>query len=283
MSGWRFVLSPRWAGYFALVVVFAIASCGFGNWQFDRRGEAQHAIALVEANYDRDPAPVDEVLPSLGAYEESQQWTPVEVSGTYLTDEELLVRNRPFRGSPGFEVLTPLLLDDGTTFIINRGWVPTGSAQDAPDAVAPAPSGRVTVVARLKGGEPILPGRSSPAGTNQIATIHLPEVEERLGLPTYSGAFGLVDTQDPAPAATLVTPPKPEPDEGPHLSYALQWYVFAILAFIGLAWALRQEYRVVNADDERVQREAERRRERRARKTPGDDEIEDALLDDLRA
>lgn len=282
MSAWRFALSWRWAGYTALVVVFAIASCGFGNWQFDRRAEAQHAIALVEANYDRDPAPVSEVLPDRDEYDDSQKWTPVMVTGTYLTQEEMLVRNRPFRGQPGFEVLTPVLLDDGTVFVVNRGWAPTGNRQDEPDFVAPAPEGRVTVVARLKGGEPILEGRSSPAGTNQIATIHLPEVEQRLDLPTYTGAYGEVESEDPAPAETLVTPPKPVPDEGPHLSYALQWYVFAILAFVGLGWALRQEYRVVNSEDDRVKRDAARRDARRSRRAPSDDEIEDALLDDVR-
>ncbi|MCW4384416.1 SURF1 family protein [Salinibacterium sp. SYSU T00001] len=282
MSSWRFVLTPRWAGYFALVVVFAIVSVGFGNWQFDRRAEAQHAIGLVEDNYDREPEPLHEVLPTLDAYDDEQQWTPVVLQGKYLRDEELLVRNRPLRGAPGFEVLTPLQLDDGSVFVVDRGWVPTGSAQDEPDAVPAAPEGRVTVVARLKAGEPTLPGRGAPAGTNQIATIHLTEVAERLGLPTYTGAYGLVASQDPAPAEALLTPPRPEPDEGPHLSYALQWYVFALLAFVGLGWALRQEYRVVNSDDERVRRAAERRESRRSRRAPTDDEIEDALLDEAR-
>lgn len=280
MTGWRFVLTPRWAGYFTLVVVFAIASCGFGNWQFDRRAEAQHAIALVESNYDREPASVADVLPTLDAYDESQKWTPVLVSGTYLSDEEMLVRNRPYRGGPGFEVLTPLLLDDGSVFVVNRGWLPTGSAQDEPDTIPAAPDGRVTVQARLKAGEPTLPGRTSPIGGNQIATIHLEEVAERLDRPTYTGAYGLVAVQDPAPAETPVVPAKPEPDEGPHLSYALQWYVFAILAFVGLGWALRQEYRVVNSGDERVQREEARRAARRSRRAPSDAEIEDAILEE---
>lgn len=281
MSGWRFALSWRWAGYTALVLVFAVASAGFGNWQFDRRDEAQHAIALVEANYDREPASVTQVLASLDAWDESQKWTPVALSGTYLKDEEILVRNRPYRGSPGFAVLTPLLLDDGTVLVVDRGWVPTGNLQDAPDAYPEAPDGRVAVVARLKGGEPTLPGRSSPVGTNQIATIHLPEVAERLDRPTYTGAYGEVASQQPSPAETLVTPAKPDPDEGPHLSYALQWYVFAILAFIGLGWALRQEYRVVNSADERVVRDAAKREARKSRRAPTDDEIEDALLDEL--
>lgn len=279
MSRWRFALTPRWAGYLALVVVFATVSCLFGNWQFERRAQAQHAIALVEANYDRAPAPVADVLPSLGDYEPGQQWTPVLLTGEYLVDDEMLVRNRPYRGGPGFEVLTPLLLDDGTVFIVNRGWVPVGTRQDAPDAVPAAPGGPVTVVARLKAGEPVLAGRSGIAGTNQIATINLDQVAERLGRDVYTGAYGLVAQQDPEPADAPLTPVKPEPDEGPHLSYALQWYVFALLAFIGLGWALRQEYRVVNADDPAERERAGARARRAARQKPSDADVEDALLD----
>lgn len=279
MRGWRFAFSARWGGYLALTVVFAIVCSMLGMWQFERRAEARDAIELVEANYDRDPAPVAAILDSLDDYEPSQEWTPVLLSGEYLSEDELLVRNRPLNGRPGFEVLTPLLLDDGTVFVVSRGGVPIGSAQDAPDVVPPAPDGAVTVVARLKAGQPTVPNRSAPAGTNQIATIQLDEVAGIVDRPTYTGAYGLVASQSPAPKTTPATTIRPEPDEGPHLSYALQWYVFALIAFCGLGWALREEYRVVNADDPAERERAEARARRKAKKPVTDAEAEDALLD----
>ncbi|AWB89220.1 SURF1 family cytochrome oxidase biogenesis protein [Salinibacterium hongtaonis] len=280
MTGWRFVISWRWAGYFALVVVFAIASCGFGNWQFDRRAQAQTEIQRIQTNYEADPVPVAEVLPQLDAWSDDLKWTPVLLKGTYLKDEEILVRGRPYSGHPGFEVLTPLQLDDGSVFVVNRGWVAIGSRQDNPDVVPEAPDGPVVVTARLKAGEPTIEGKTAKAGSNQIATIRLPDVASRLGLPTYTGAYGIVDSQDPRPAASPIVAPKPELDEGPHLSYALQWYVFALLAFIGLGWALRQEYRVVNSTDPRVIDEERRRAQRKAKRAPSDAEIEDAMFDE---
>ncbi|MEX1077629.1 MAG: SURF1 family protein [Homoserinimonas sp.] len=279
MTGWRFALTPRWMGYLALAVVFAIVCSLLGMWQFQRRAEARAAIAVVEANYDQDPRVVAEVLPSLESYDPDQEWTPVLLEGNYLADDELLARNRPRNGQPGFEVLTPLLLADGSVFVVNRGWVPIGSRQDSPDLVPQAPSGEVTVVARLKSGEPVLPGRSAPAGTNQVATIQLDEIAERLDLPTYTGAYGLVDSESPEPAAAPIATIKPEPDEGPHLSYALQWFVFALIGFVGLGWALREEYRVVNALDPDEQERAADRARRKALKTPTDAEAEDAILD----
>lgn len=281
MNRWRFALSPRWLGYMALAVVFAVVCSMLGAWQFQRRAEARAAIAVVEANYELQPAPVNEVLPTLESYKPSQRWTPVLLTGRYMVDQEMLARNRPLNGQPGFEVLTPFQLDDGTVFIVDRGWVPTGSEQDSPDAVPAAPEGPATVVARLRAGEPVLAGRSAPAGTNQIASVQLQEIAQKIKLPTYTGAYGLVASESPKSAETPTVTIKPEPNEGPHLSYALQWYVFALIGFIGLGWALREEFRVVNAADPDEQERAEERRRRKALKKPTDAETEDAILDSV--
>ena len=276
MSGWSFVFSRRWAGYLALTVIFAIVCCALGTWQLNRRAEALAEIAKIDANFDSTPVPVAEALPELDSFNESQKWLQVELSGTYLLDEELLVRNRPLNINPGFEVLTPLLLSDGSVFVVNRGWLPTGQEQDAPDVVPGAPSGPVTVVVRLKAGEPTLAGRS--ASGNQIATINLDDIAGRVDKPTYTGAYGLMVTEDPAPTERPVAVTRPVRDEGPHLSYAFQWYVFALMGFIGLGWAARQEYRTINALDPEEQDRAAERARKKAAKPKSDADVEDELL-----
>ena len=277
MTGWHFLVSKQWAGYLALVIVFAVVCSGLGMWQLARRAEAQVEISRVDANFDAEAVPLTDALPTLDSFEESQKWLPVQVTGTYLRDEEVLVRNRAMNINPGFEVLTPLLLANGDVFIVDRGWVPTGDRQNEPDAVPAAPAGEVTVVARLKKGEPILEGRTATG--NQVATINLPTMAERLGTNTYTGAYGLMKTEDPAtterPAAVL----RPVRDEGPHLSYAFQWFVFALMAFVGLGWAARQEYRSINAEVPEEQVRAAERARRQAAKPRSDSEIEDDLID----
>lgn len=276
MSGWKFVFSRRWAGYLALTVLFAIICCALGTWQLNRRAEALAEIVKVDSNFDSTPISVGEALPQLDSFDESQKWLQVELSGTYLVDDELLVRNRPLNISPGFEVLTPLLLNDGSVFVVNRGWLPTGEAQDAPDVVPAPPSGPVTVVVRLKAGEPTLAGRT--ASGNQIATINLDDIAERVDKPTYTGAYGLMVSEDPATAERPVAVTRPVRDEGPHLSYAFQWYVFALMAFIGLGWAARQEYRTINALDPDEQDRAAERARKKAAKPKSDADVEDELL-----
>lgn len=276
-AGWRFLLSRRWLSYLALLVVFAIA-CGFlSSWQFDRREQRVDQNNLVANNFDAEPVPVGEALPSLDAFDPRQEWLPVLLEGEYLADEELLVRARPRDGMPGFEILTPLLTEDGTVFVVNRGWIPTGSDQDHPDAVPEAPTGHVTVSARLKPGEPEIPGRGAPEG--QIATIHLPAIAESLGADrTYTGAYGLLRQESPA-AETGALVPRPEPTEGNHLSYAVQWIIFAIIAAVGLVVGVRAEFRERNEDDPRVIAAEERRRARAAKARKTEAEIEDELID----
>ncbi|MGJ8720506.1 MAG: SURF1 family cytochrome oxidase biogenesis protein [Salinibacterium amurskyense] len=277
MSKWRFVLSSRWFGYLTLVIVFAIGCVFLSHWQFDRREEAATEVARVSENWESAPRSLDSVMPELNEFNEDNKWMSVAVSGEYLNDEQLLVRGRPYGGQPGFEVLVPLQLESGEIIVVDRGWVSSGNSQDAPDSVPEAPTGTVDVVMRLKPSEPTVFGRSAPEG--QIATIHLPAIAEILGDSTYTGAYGLLASETPAADVRPLAYPKPLLDEGAHLSYAFQWVAFGVLAFIGLGWAVRQEYRLINEDDPAEQERAKKRRLKSEKRGPTDAEIEDALLD----
>jgi cytochrome oxidase assembly protein ShyY1 len=279
MTRWKTLISRRWLGYLAFAVAFAIA-CGFlSSWQLNRGNEAAAANRLIEANFHAPPVPLTEALPTLGSFDAGQQWLRVTATGTYLPDDELLVRNRPTASGPGFEVLTPLRLANGTVFIVDRGWVPTGEAQDAPDSVPAPPEGEVTVVARLKPSEPHLDTRT--ASGQQVATVELPVVKRKIGGEVYTGAYGVLDSQMPAPASAPdpVLTSEPTQDEGLHWSYMIQWIIFALIAFFGLGYAVRQELRMRALDAEDAAGVAPERAHP-AKKT--DAEIEDEILDAAR-
>jgi cytochrome oxidase assembly protein ShyY1 len=269
----RLALSKRWLGYLALTIAFAVICSLLGVWQWNRREQAVAAIERVERNYDSAPITLDEALPDRDSFDPEDEWQPVAVSGTYLIEEQLLVRARPRSGQPGFEVIVPLLLDDGDLVVVNRGWLPVGSAQDSPDVVPAPPEGRIDVIGRARPGEPTLPGRGAPAG--QIATIHLPTVAASLGDAVVEGAYLQLVEESPAPATRPQAALRPVVDEGPHLSYTFQWYVFALLGFVGFGWAIRQEARTLAAAERGEPLPPPKRR----RSTPTDDEEEDALLD----
>ncbi|BDZ47052.1 SURF1 family cytochrome oxidase biogenesis protein [Naasia aerilata] len=279
MSRWRFVLSARWFRYLLLVLLFAAGCVGLAEWQLARHDEKVAEISRIQNNYDAAPVPLEDLLEEPGSYRESDEWQPVALTGEYQTENQLLVRNRPRDGESGFEVLVPFQADSGRIFLVDRGWVPIGSDPAAPDAVPAPPEGTVTVVARLKAGEPSVPGGTTSSGV--LASIQLSEVSRLLDEPIEPSAYGLLAHEDPAPAERPLPAARPELDEGPHLSYAFQWVAFALLGFCGLVFAIRQEYRYRNSDDPDEQRKAAARAARRtARRTDADEE--DELLDAAR-
>ncbi len=158
------IFTRRWLSYLLITVLFAISCVALGMWQFARRDEARVEITRILENFDSTPVLVTDALPNLEYFNEDEKWLPVTMTGTYVTEDEMLVRGRPRDGAPGFEVLTPLKLASGDIFIVDRGWLPTGESQDAPDHIPAAPSGEVTVVARLKAGEPNIVGRGAIPG-----------------------------------------------------------------------------------------------------------------------
>lgn len=270
----------RWIGYIAFAIVFAIA-CGFlSHWQFERGAERDEQLALIAANYDADPVPLTELIPGGGSFRGQDQWHPIVVTGEYLTENQLLARNRPRGGTSAFEVLVPFLTDDGRVLVVNRGWVPPGKDQPEPDVVPAAPEGRITVVARLMPDEPLpRSGRTAPEG--QVPTVTVELVAATMpGEQFVSGVYGIMVSEDPAPAEQPSALPSPSEDPGPHLSYAIQWILFAIMGFAFIWYMIRTErkHRQEEAEDARDAETTASASPRKRRRDRDADE-EDALVD----
>ncbi|MEV8268129.1 SURF1 family protein [Microbacterium sp. NPDC076911] len=243
----------RWTIYVAIAIVFAIA-CGFlSYWQFTRNESRAEQLALVEQNYDATPVALGDLVPVGSDLLTEDEWRPVELVGQYLSDEELLVRNRPHGGTAAFEVLVPFETNDGRVVLIDRGWVAPGVDQPDPDVVPAAPTGEVTVVVRLRPSE-ALPssGRSAPEG--QVPTINVPLVAATInadaGARMDLSVYGLMVSEDPAMATTPAALDKPSEDPGPHLSYAIQWILFAVMGFVFIGYVIRTERQHRREDEE---------------------------------
>jgi cytochrome oxidase assembly protein ShyY1 len=269
---YRFLISRRWLAWFALVTALAAACAALGMWQLERRNAVVADIGRIQANYEQSPVPYEEATADFATYDPLREWTPVKLTGEYDTAGQVVVRNRPMNGQPGYEVLTPLRLADGTAVIIDRGWLPIGNDNPGrPDSVPAPPEGTVTVTARIKPGEPAV-NRGAPEG--QVASIDLKGYAATLGYPVRTGAYGLMAAEDPAPEIAPAQFPKPSLNEGPHLSYSLQWFAFGVLLFVGLGYAARQQARL-DREEAGGRPEAAKRPGRR----PTAEEAEDALLD----
>ena len=243
---YRFLLSGRWLGLFVLALVVAVACVLLGSWQWHRREDRLARNAEVVENYDRDAVGLEDALPDPTRFPSGATWTPVLLEGEYVADATVLVRNRTRDGRPGYQVLVPLRSDDGAVLVVDRGFVTIGETGERPDDVPAAPEGEVTVVARLREPEPA-DGRGAPAGQAQrinpaaLASALADASGGRFAAAdVVTGAYGDVAAEDPAPATAPLREPRPALDEGPHLSYALQWVVFAIGALVGFVVLARR-------------------------------------------
>ncbi len=142
-SMYRFLLTPRWIAFHLLVVAAIVAMINLGFWQLRRLDERQAFNEAVSSRIDLPPEPLTDVM-STGPTIAGIEWRSVEASGTYLPDEEFVVVNRSEGGVAGDLVVTPMLLDDGRILLVQRGFVPLG------ETAAPAPSGEVDIVGRLR-------------------------------------------------------------------------------------------------------------------------------------
>ncbi|WP_308220899.1 SURF1 family protein [Microbacterium sp. CIAB417] len=266
----------RWTAYVAVAIAFAIACVFLSNWQFARNGERAAQLALVERNYDADAVPLDEMLPSDQLDPESE-WHPVVVVGEYVPEQQTVVRNRPHGGTSAFEVLTPLRTSDGRVLIVDRGWIPPAESGDGPSAIPAPPTGTVSVVVRLRAPEALpTSGRTAPAG--QVPTINLPLVAETTGPTTLTSAYGVLVSESPAVAEMPYALDAPSEDPGPHLSYAVQWILFAVMGFVFIGYIIRTERRKRAEDDDETTPTASPVLRRPAR-VDRDAEQEDAILD----
>jgi len=245
----------RAAGLLVVAVVLAVVCSLLGRWQWNRHVWRDGQIAIVEANYSASPVPLDSVLDGAGeTITGDEEWHPVTAVGHYDDDATVLLRNRPVDGNAAYHVLVPFVVEDasagtaaaatqaGTVLVVDRGWVPLGANGSDDVAAPPPPSGTVRLTARLRLDEPAS-ARPAPAG--QVHAISTEQVLAAGGLDgadTYA-TYGQMVDEDPAAAVALGALEPPSTDPGSHLSYAFQWWTFALGGLVAFSVAARRELR----------------------------------------
>ncbi len=226
---YRFLLTPRWIAMALLVLVLVPIMVELGFWQFHRH---EHKVAhndLISANIERKPVPAQDVLAVGRKLPGDLQWRRVTVTGRYDTEHEMLARNRSQDGVPGFYVVTPLITADGRALLVDRGWVKNPpTATDRPE-VPPAPSGQVTVTGRLRPDETRKDSgiRDLALPDGLVMRISGFELAAKLPHPIFGGYVELTEQTPMAAKAPALIPEPDDEDLGPHLAYAVQWWIFA--------------------------------------------------------
>lgn len=107
----------------ALMIICTAILCGLGTWQVKRLYWKEDLIAKVETRTKLASVELDELLTSQMP-EEDRQYTPVKTRGTFDHSGEVFFFTTSNRGRSGWNLHTPMLLENGKYIIINRGFIP---------------------------------------------------------------------------------------------------------------------------------------------------------------
>ncbi|MDT0444815.1 SURF1 family cytochrome oxidase biogenesis protein [Streptomyces johnsoniae] len=245
---YRFLLTRQWVILTLVALLMIPALTWLGFWQFDRHGQRVERNDLIAGSLAAPAVPMSELSSPGAPVDPDDRYRPVTATGVYDQDREVVVRQRSNDdGAVGYYVLTPLLREDGTAAMVNRGWIAAGNDLTRMPEVPAPPGGEVTVTGRLMADEStgttgIRERQGLPDG--MVMMISSEERADALGTQVLGGYLELTAT-DPAPADEAAQPELlPEPDHtgiGAHFAYAVQWWLFAAGVPVGWVLLLRRE------------------------------------------
>ena len=229
-----------------LVLVGVAVLCRLGVWQLDRLAQRRAINARIDMRMVEPATP----LTGEPLDPEAMEYRRVKVQGVYDSTQEIVLRNRSLEGAPGVHVLTPLrIAGSDMAVLIDRGWLPLDQAPlEARRAFGEAGDVVVEGIARLSqenaGGPQDPPLGPDRARLDAWFRVDIPRIQEQIGY----RLLPLFVEQQPAPG----DPPLPrrvlttDLGEGPHLSYSVQWFSFAIILLAGYLAFTHQQMRSKN-------------------------------------
>ncbi len=224
-----------------LIVVAVVLTLGFmrlGFWQVSRLRARQALNTELASRAVAPPVPISQ-LPTDTA---NAHYRRVSVQGAYDYANEIVLTLRSRDGSPGVNIVTPVKLPaTDTALLVVRGWVysPDGMTVDLTRWREDAPlngSGFVETYPPAREGR-----NSSPTHANAYRWLDRRELEKRYHYPLKPYFVVLTSPQDSTAKNIVPRLTVPPMDEGPHGSYAIQWFSFAAISIIGTILFLRRK------------------------------------------
>jgi cytochrome oxidase assembly protein ShyY1 len=235
----RFLISPKWIAFHLLVVILVVAMINLAFWQLRRLDERRQFNAEVRANANQPIAAFDDVRGAL-TNPSTVEWRRVRVAGSYLPGHQFLVVNRSQNGDTGRNVVDALQLGDGTLLLVNRGFVRNA------DTTPAMPAGPVDLIGRLRVSEHRATGQTADQSVGVLTEIRRIDIDvlakqfDEPVVPVYVEQL----ESSPPDAASLEPIAAPTLDEGPHLSYTIQWFIFSGCVLAGWVLAIRRSLAV---------------------------------------
>ena len=247
----RAIFSKKWIIPTILVVLGMVLLVRLGFWQLDRLQQKRDFNTMMAERWRSEPLDLStQSLPADPAGFKDLEYRRVAAQGQWDYEHQVLISNQTFQGTAGYVVVTPLVLGDNRAVLVARGWIPADQVEPAALAQLGEKDGLGTTtpiigLARKSQG---LPGGgvSTPPATAQREwyRIDVPAIQRQM---PYQLEPGYLEQMPEAGRVYDTMPIRSEPialDEGNHLSYAIQWFTFAVVLGFGYIMLVRHRTRL---------------------------------------
>lgn len=215
-------MNRRIAAFVVLAIVLAALFIRLGFWQLDRRAQRRAYNAGLASRLAEPETPFAQLRGD-------RAFRRTVVSGVADYANEIVFTGRSRNGSPGVYLLTPIRPGErDTAVLVIRGWVYSPDA--ATVDLARWREERTTYTGYVNALPAIQPPAESRASERKLRTLSANGVR---ALVPYPIAAHYVVSQDSATGTSPARLPLLTLDDGPHLSYAIQWFAFAVIALGG--------------------------------------------------
>jgi len=221
------VVKEQYAFLKTIIALALIFLCIWAaQWQYHRGVDRHARNTLITQQSQLPPIKFQDITGDIENYE----WRKISLEGSFDDKNQILLRNRYFEGTYGFEQLT-LFVFENRKIWVDRGWIKAGTDATIPPQLQPTQEIKISISGRLRL-DSSLPQGKFFAVSNDSRRNLISHLDARKGIQTENFYIDLLSSSD-----TSMNPDVPvelpELSDGPHMAYALQWIFFAGLVIYG--------------------------------------------------
>lgn len=231
----RLLVGRRWWWTTLLVIAAAGVMVRLGIWQLDRLQQRKAQNALLAEQLAA--APLQLTGNSLEFEPGELKDRPAQARGLFDFSQQLVLTQQSWFGAPGVHLITPLLIEGSEkALLVDRGWIPSADAEagDLDQFNEPNPqtvSGAIQPSQTLSGGRQTL--RDSPQ--QEWYRVDIEAIQDQMPYELLPVFLLQAPPDNPQEQLPYRTEPDIDLSDGPHLGYAIQWFLFATVLVLGYA------------------------------------------------
>lgn len=208
---------------------------GLGSWQLQRLKWKNTLMAQYERGQIESPLALNDI--ASGQFSE-HAYRRVTFTGTYLHDKEVHLGGRRWHGKTGYQLLTPMRMEDGRIFLVNRGWIPFELKEQEKRTDSLVEEASHMAVLRIPKAGGVFTPENHPE-KNFWFTVDFPAIEKFTGITSEPVMLEVIEAKPDINLFPITSDGK-RVFRNDHLGYAITWYLLALAALIMFVIRIRR-------------------------------------------